>query len=605
MALCLWVFWPGLLAWFQQDDFAWLGLGLSIHDARTFLRSLFAPMAQGTIRPLSERAFFLTFHALFGMEALPFRIWVFLTQFAAMALLAAVSARLFGSRAAGFWAAAFWGVNSALSASLSWTSAYNQTLCAFFLLLALFWLIRYAETGLLRYNVLQWVTFLLGFGALELNIVYPVIALAYTVFFARRHIVGVLGLFVPSIGYFVLHNAVSPKPRTGVYALFFDSDVVSTLSTYLTWAPGALRPMFRPADQTWAITVNVLAGAGLLLFLFTMLRSRRWQAFFPIVWFMATIAPYLPLKLHVADYYLAVPVIGLSMLGGWAFASAWRSGWLFRPLAILLACLYLSATIPVSRAYAQWHLDRSAKVKRLFFAVEQARKLHPGKTILLTGVSSELFWAGFYDNPFRLRGIRDVYLVPGSENTIEPHPELGDVTDFVLPAVATGRALAAGTAVVYTVSQDKLRNITAVYTSMAPRTLARNLARRVDVAQPLLADQLGPSWHPIENGFRWMPRRATVRLGGPRLPGEQLLVEGFYPEEQLAKGPPTVTVRVDGQTLGQRSIEQPGTFEWQFPLPERLRDRESVEVEVEISRVFVPEGDGRELGAAFGVFAIR
>ena len=143
MLACLWVYWPGLLAWFQQDDFAWLGLSLSIYDAKSFLNALFAPMAQGTIRPWSERVFFLVFHALFDMDALPFRIWAFLTQFAALALLAKVTTRLSGSRHAGFWAALIWGTNSALAISMSWTSAYNQSLCAVFLLLSLFWLIKY------------------------------------------------------------------------------------------------------------------------------------------------------------------------------------------------------------------------------------------------------------------------------------------------------------------------------------------------------------------------------------------------------------------------------------------------------------------------------
>jgi len=59
----------GLRAWFQQDDFAWLSLGSSVTDLPSLMRALFVPMAQGTIRPLSERAFFLVFHAIFGLWA--------------------------------------------------------------------------------------------------------------------------------------------------------------------------------------------------------------------------------------------------------------------------------------------------------------------------------------------------------------------------------------------------------------------------------------------------------------------------------------------------------------------------------------------------------
>src|SRR5882724_11164578 len=92
--LCLAIYWRGLLAWFQADDFAWLALRLQVHDWRTLLHALFAPMAQGSIRPISERGFFLVFEWLFGVHALPFRICVFLTQCANMALLAAIARHL-------------------------------------------------------------------------------------------------------------------------------------------------------------------------------------------------------------------------------------------------------------------------------------------------------------------------------------------------------------------------------------------------------------------------------------------------------------------------------------------------------------------------------
>ena len=40
-------------------------------------------------------------------------------------------------------------------------------------------LLRYVESGNPRYNLCQWIAFLLGFGALETNIVYPALAAAY------------------------------------------------------------------------------------------------------------------------------------------------------------------------------------------------------------------------------------------------------------------------------------------------------------------------------------------------------------------------------------------------------------------------------------------
>src|SRR5271170_5366819 len=99
--ICLAVHWQGFEAWFRQDDFAWLSLYSHIHSFPDLVWWLFRPQAQGTIRPWSERAFFIAGYALFGLNALPYRIVIFATQFAALALTQAVGARLTASRAAG------------------------------------------------------------------------------------------------------------------------------------------------------------------------------------------------------------------------------------------------------------------------------------------------------------------------------------------------------------------------------------------------------------------------------------------------------------------------------------------------------------------------
>ncbi len=67
---------PGL----RPDDFAWLGLLRDVHSFHDVLHALFDPAAQGTIRPWSERGFFLLFETLFGLDSLPFRICVFVTM---------------------------------------------------------------------------------------------------------------------------------------------------------------------------------------------------------------------------------------------------------------------------------------------------------------------------------------------------------------------------------------------------------------------------------------------------------------------------------------------------------------------------------------------
>ena len=229
--LCFAIYWPGLWAWFQADDFAWLGIRLDLDTQHNLLHALFAPMAQGTIRPLSERAYFLVLESIFGLDPLPFRICAFLTQCANLTLLAAIARRLTGSRAAGFWAAIFWVVNPSLVAAMTWSSAYNQVMCGFFLLGAFWLLLRYIETGRISFYIGQWISFLLGFGALEINVVYPALAAAYTLLFARKYFRATLPLFVPSVVFTVVHRVAAPAEIPAAYVLHFDRALPFTFAT--------------------------------------------------------------------------------------------------------------------------------------------------------------------------------------------------------------------------------------------------------------------------------------------------------------------------------------------------------------------------------------
>ena len=139
-------------------------------------------MAQGTIRPWSERGYFILLQSIFGPEALPFRLIAFATAAADVVLIAWITVRATGSRVAGFMAPLLWTVNAALVRAMTWDSTYNELMCPLFLLGALSLYIRYLDTGQRKFWWWQLVVFSLGFGALEINIVYPAIAAAWILF---------------------------------------------------------------------------------------------------------------------------------------------------------------------------------------------------------------------------------------------------------------------------------------------------------------------------------------------------------------------------------------------------------------------------------------
>jgi len=598
---CLALYWLGLKAWFWQDDFAWLHLKHEIHGWHDFVRLLFEPRAQGTIRPLSERLFFMAFYAAFGLDALPFRIWVFLTQFANLALLTALAWRLTGSRPAGWLAAMLWVSGSGLARVMTWTSAYNQALCTLCVLSAFYLLLRFHQTGQTRYWKWQWAPYLAGFGALEWMVVYPALATAYAILCARPLLRRTLWLWPPALAYAVLHRWVTPAPTGGTYGLYFDANLPVVLWTYWQWAlSAAYASELAPRILAWLITIAVVG--------FSVARWRRGDRLpaFLIGWFVIMIAPVLPLQRHMMDYYLTMPTLGAAMLGGYAAAKGLKGRVLWKAVSMTLVAGHLAVALPATGEATRWNYERSRLVRGMVRGVARANQLHPGKVILLVGVDSGLFWTGVFDQPFRLVGKNSVFLAPGSEEEIERHPEYGDVERFVLPPGAALRALEEGQLVIYAVERDRLRNITRVYEPVARVRWQEEEPRQVDVAEPIFARQLGPGWYEIQGSHRWMGRRATVRLGGPRTAEERLYVQGFCPAVRVRVGPVQMRVSVEGRPVGRIVLEKPNQlFSREFPLPPEAVGRPRVELVIEVDPPLRVPGDQRELGLAFGRFAIR
>ena len=91
-----------------------------------------------------------------------------------------------------------WLVNTGLAPAMGWSSIYNQVLSGFFFLLAFYFLLRHIETGGARYEVAHWAAFVLGLGALEINVVYPALAALYVLFHARPLLKKILPMFAVS-----------------------------------------------------------------------------------------------------------------------------------------------------------------------------------------------------------------------------------------------------------------------------------------------------------------------------------------------------------------------------------------------------------------------
>ncbi len=598
---CLWVHWDGLFTWFQADDFAFLGLHRDVSGWSSFWRVILTPSPQGTFRPWSERAFFLLFWRLFGLDALPYHTLVFLTQVASLLLLYRLVLRLTGSRIAAVLAPVLWTANAALAEVMGWTCGYNEILCGFFLLAALSLWMRFEETGQWHYYALQAVVFVFGFGVLEINIVYPAIAALWALLRGRRRLALLtLPLFALSLAFYALHAKIAPPQSSGPYAMHLDTTILATLFTYWKWEFVPVYWKDMPGYLPYlAVATILLLSAAVIVFVANEIRRRNLVPLFFTAWFFITLAPLLPLRDHHSEYYLAIPTLGMAVVLSLLVAR-------YR-FALAIAAVYLLAAVPATRAEEHFSFKRGAAVQNLVLGVKKAIELHPNKTILLTGISADLYGNAIVHRPFRVFTNNAVYLAPEmlaqSGVTDRDWPS---ISKFALQPGPTLQALQDEKLEVYSANGSRLQNITGLYGERARNTFSAAPPSHVDVGNALEAYLLGPGWYPLEGNYRWMKARASVRMSGPTRSGEKLILSGLCVKELVRNGPAAIAVYIDGVKLATTArITNAESFEREFPLPPEATGKPSINVELEVSPTFSDAAKTRDLSVVFGTLDIR
>ncbi len=459
------VYWKGLFVWFHGDD-----LTLIEHVRQEdFWARLLEPRAQGTYRTLSERLFFYFFHQWFGLDGFPFRVMAFGTQVVNLWLFGALLRRAGAGLGAAVAAACVWGAHHGLSGTMSWSSSYNQALFSFFLLVSLLGFQSFLRTGRFGYYLLQWITFLAGFLALETIVVYPAIALGYALAFARKRWLWALPMFVGSAAIAWVQLQASPPGSggEGAYAMSLHPlDWAHALRYYVKLAFGGSSG----AAAAWTIAISLTLSA--------LWRARGGDLLplFGWFWFLIALTPYLPLAAHLSDYYLFLPSAGLAIAAGAALVEAWRSGWVWRAAAGIVLAIFLIGSLRYSRSIVDYSYRTSIRCRNLITGLRYARAWDPDKTILLTSIDDVFFYASIYHDLFRFAGDWDVYLAPDA-NSVRQRPDRADISRFVAPPDDALRATLRDDVVVYDASGSRLREITSLYRAYAPQRLEGMIAR--------------------------------------------------------------------------------------------------------------------------------
>lgn len=198
--------------------------------------------------------------------------------------------------------------------------------------------------------------------------------------------------------------------------------------------------------------------------------------------------------------------------------------------------------------------------------VERVHATEPNSTILLAGVGDGLFWSGVYDKPFSLVGAPKTFLTPEAAANLTPFAEHFRGEEYTLPRRTLNSLFSMNQVRVYLVIERKLMHVTAQYKETVSGAGKDQQLAAVQLAEPADASAIGAEWYGPEDGFRWMPKSATVRLSGT---GKEIVVSGFCVADQLRDHSQiVVTAAWNNKVLGERSINRcPEDFTLRFPLP--------------------------------------
>lgn len=577
--------------WFLADDFAWLGLGLSIFTPGDLWTALFSPMAQGTVRTLSERLFFLVFERSFGMESLPMRLASFATFAVAQVLLVLLMRRLSGRLSIGVLASILWSLNFGVSIAMSWLSSYNQILLSALFLGAFFCFLRYAETGASRWLATSWFCYLLGFGALENIIVLPGVLLIWTWFFDRVNLRRTIPFFAPALLFVFTHLFLIPKPGdASAYRMYFDLSLLESIAIYWDWLMGASRlPSFDPS-YGWVVQLShwVLTPA-LLGFIGWRTWRKDYLPLFLCILSLALIAPMLPLRDHRTDYYLGSTSLGVAaMLALVPFRLPGR----FSLAGFALLLLYAIPSFIVQQASFEWYLERTAPLRPFLRGLLRAAQLHPGKLIVLEGVTDAVYESSIADSALRLVQGVEVRLAPGEGPRGNP---------LALSPATTRAALENQTAIIYRFDGVILRDVTREWERGRALSLKSGLSPEVFAGDATFNPQFLSGWFPIEDSHRWMGAAASVRLGSPEAPNPKLWLEAYAPSQLTAF---EFKVLLNGTEIYSRQ-HSAGPLQFAISIPDGILRSEANDLEFRSSRTVQPAADGRQLSLLFTKIALR
>ena len=331
-------------------------------------------------RPVMTLGYLLCFQ-IFGADPYGFHLANVVLHAAVVCVLYVLTRRMFGSRAMAFLAAALFALHPIHTESVDWVAAVTDVeVTLFFLLTFLFFLRLPGKEG----KRSEWAflgmtaSFALALCSKEQALMLPFLATFYEHFYrADRHETrwtqkvsryGILWILTFAYFLFRLHLFGAFAPIIGHPEISRHTALLSGVALLGQYIWKLIWPVrlcafyvFHASASPW--DGGVLAGAAIAVacvVLFVFLWKRHRGVSFGLVWFFATIAPVLNVRVLASDNvfaerYLYLPSVGFCWLAAlglmklWQMIPARRTGWRWAWVVVLAVLAVLSAARIITR----------------------------------------------------------------------------------------------------------------------------------------------------------------------------------------------------------------------------------------------------------------
>jgi hypothetical protein len=327
--LSLVLFSPALTNFFSGDD--WFHLNISrITNFQQFLNFFsfsLTPQSAAFYRPIPTQVFFFVFHSLFGLNPLPYYLFILGVFGFSLYLVYLLAKKISGSEKLALLTLFFYGFSVTNFTRVYFLSAFQEIAMVVFVLLACLFYLKNESLKNTLYSVLF---FVLALGSKETAVVLPLILLLISWWKKRINFWRLLP-FGLILGFYLFFRFFHFGGVVGESYLwdFSAKRALNTLSWYTLWSFGApellvdyvssgfrILPRFFTDFPVWSY---IILGAGVvtltsfLLILIQRLRKIDKQSFLAVGWFVLALSPVLFLPWHKFTLELALPLVGFSL----------------------------------------------------------------------------------------------------------------------------------------------------------------------------------------------------------------------------------------------------------------------------------------------------